>query len=60
MEAFEVALRKNIASNFVHEGGDLSSGCEEFDFAQKNVGQVLRKAAMLKGSSVYVTEDLSR
>ena len=28
--------------------------------AIKNIQQVLRKAAMLKGSSVYVTEDLSR
>ena len=56
MEAFEVALRKNIASNFVHGGGAVRN----FIFAQKNLGQVLRKAAMLKGSSVYVTEDLSR
>ena len=35
MEAFEVALRKNIASNFVHEGGDLSSGFEKFNFCTK-------------------------
>ena len=31
-----------------------------WECSSKNMQQVLRKAAMLKGSSVYVTEDLSR